>query len=401
MSKVAIIGAGAAGYFAAIQLFELGFQGQVKLFEKSKPLAKVKVSGGGRCNVTHACFDPKELTQFYPRGNKELLGPFHHFQPGDMIGWLADKGVELKVEDDGRMFPITDSSQTIIDCFENALPQGTLMQQGVKDMESVENGWKLCFDNGENEFFDRVIVTAGSSPQFAQLLKSKGIAMVEAVPSLFTFHIENESLRALSGLAIDAEVMIEGAEWITEGPLLLTHWGVSGPAVLKMSAWAARWLAAKNYHAEVVINSMPRYNNISLMETLQGIRINAAKKQVRNLGPSSIPNRWWQFVIQDNSAIDKMWADVKNVELEEMVKNLLQMKLPITGKATFKEEFVTAGGVDLKNIHFKNMESKTHPRLHFAGEVLNIDALTGGFNFQAAWTTAFLAAKGIVESENA
>ena len=401
MSKVAIIGAGAAGYFAAIQLFELGFQGQVKLFEKSKPLAKVKVSGGGRCNVTHACFDPKELTHFYPRGNKELLGPFHHFQPGDMIGWLADKGVELKVEDDGRMFPITDSSQTIIDCFENALPQGTLMQQGVKDMESVENGWKLCFDNGENEFFDRVIVTAGSSPQFAQLLKSKGIAMVEAVPSLFTFHIENESLRALSGLAIDAEVMIEGAEWITEGPLLLTHWGVSGPAVLKMSAWAARWLAAKNYHAEVVINSMPRYNNISLMETLQGIRINAAKKQVRNLGPSSIPNRWWQFVIQDNPAIDKMWADVKNVELEEMVKNLLQMKLPITGKATFKEEFVTAGGVDLKNIHFKNMESKTHPRLHFAGEVLNIDALTGGFNFQAAWTTAHLAAKGIVESENA
>lgn len=401
MSKVAIIGAGAAGYFAAIQLFELGFQGQVKLFEKSKPLAKVKVSGGGRCNVTHACFDPKELTHFYPRGNKELLGPFHHFQPGDMIGWLADKGVELKVEDDGRMFPITDSSQTIIDCFENALPQGTLMQQGVKDMESVENGWKLYFDNGENEFFDRVIVTAGSSPQFAQMLKSKGIAMVDAVPSLFTFHIENESLRALSGLAIDAEVMIEGAEWITEGPLLLTHWGVSGPAVLKMSAWAARWLAAKNYHAEVVINSMPRYNNISLMETLQGIRINAAKKQVRNLGPSSIPNRWWQFVIQDNPAIDKMWADVKNVELEEMVKNLLQMKLPISGKATFKEEFVTAGGVDLKNIHFKNMESKTHPRLHFAGEVLNIDALTGGFNFQAAWTTAYLAAKGIVESENA
>ncbi|MEN9948379.1 MAG: hypothetical protein RL106_1202 [Bacteroidota bacterium] len=401
MSKVAIIGAGAAGYFAAIQLFELGFQGQVKLFEKSKPLAKVKVSGGGRCNVTHACFDPKELTQFYPRGNKELLGPFHHFQPGDMIGWLADNGVELKVEDDGRMFPITDSSQTIIDCFENALAKGTLLQLGVKDMESVENGWKLYFDNGENEFFDRVIVTAGSSPQFAQMLKSKGIAMVEAVPSLFTFHIENESLRALSGLAIDAEVMIEGAEWITEGPLLLTHWGVSGPAVLKMSAWAARWLAVKNYHAEVVINSMPRYNNVSLMETLQGIRINAAKKQVRNLGPSSIPNRWWQFVIQDNSAIDKMWADVKNVELEEMVKNLLQMHLPISGKATFKEEFVTAGGVDLKNIHFKNMESKTHPRLHFAGEVLNIDALTGGFNFQAAWTTAYLAAKGIVESENA
>ncbi len=401
MSKVAIIGAGAAGYFAAIQLFELGFQGQVKLFEKSKPLAKVKVSGGGRCNVTHACFDPKELTQFYPRGNKELLGPFHHFQPGDMIGWLADKGVELKVEEDGRMFPITDSSQTIIDCFENALPKGTLLQLGVKDMELVENGWKLYFDNGENEFFDRVIVSAGSSPQFAQMLKSKGIAMVEAVPSLFTFHIENESLRTLSGLAIDAEVMIEGAEWITEGPLLLTHWGVSGPAVLKMSAWAARWLAVKNYHAEVVINSMPRYNNVSLMETLHGIRINAAKKQVRNLGPSSIPNRWWQFVIQDNSAIDKMWADVKNVELEEMVKNLLQMKLPITGKATFKEEFVTAGGVDLKNIHFKNMESKTHPRLHFAGEVLNIDALTGGFNFQAAWTTAYLAAKGIVESENA
>jgi predicted Rossmann fold flavoprotein len=398
MISVAIIGAGAAGYFAAIQLVEQGFKGEIKLYEKSKALAKVKVSGGGRCNVTHACFDPKELTQYYPRGNKEMLGPFHHFQPGDMIGWLADHGVELKVEDDGRMFPTSDSSQTIIDCFKSALPAGTLVSKGVKHLTATDNGWQLNFDDGESAVFDRVIVTAGSSPQFSSMLKSMGIAMVDAVPSLFTFHIEDEALRALSGLAIEAEVRLKGAEWTTDGPMLLTHWGVSGPAVLKMSAWGARWLAERNYHAEVVINSMPRYHKESLLETLQGIRINAARKLVRNVGPSSVPNRWWQFVIKDNTAIDKMWADVKNVELEEMLVVLLELSLPISGKATFKEEFVTAGGVDLKSVNFKNMESKTHPRMHFAGEVLNIDALTGGFNFQAAWTTAYLAAKGVVES---
>ena len=400
MKRVGIIGAGAAGYFTAIQLLELGFEGEIKLYEKSKPLAKVKVSGGGRCNVTHACFDPKELTQFYPRGKKELLGPFHHFQPGDMIGWLAEKGVELKVEDDGRMFPTTDSSQTIIDCFESQLPQHTLVFNGVKKMVQSNGQWELHLDNGEVHIHDAVVVTAGSSPQFADMLTQLGVAMVDAVPSLFTFHIEDEELRALSGLAIEAEVSIKDAEWTTDGPLLLTHWGVSGPAVLKMSAWAARWLAERKYHAEVMINSMPRYHRESLMELLQGIRLNAARKQVRNVGPSSIPNRWWQFVIRNNEANEKMWADVRNTELEEMAQALLQMTLPITGKSTFKEEFVTAGGVDLKQVNFKTMESKTHPRMFFAGEVLNIDALTGGFNFQAAWTTAYLAAKGIVESES-
>ncbi|MBM3427908.1 MAG: aminoacetone oxidase family FAD-binding enzyme [Bacteroidetes bacterium] len=400
MKRVGIIGAGAAGYFTAIQLLELGFQGEIKLYEKSKPLAKVKVSGGGRCNVTHACFDPKELTQYYPRGRKELLGPFHHFQPGDMIGWLAEKGVELKVEDDGRMFPTTDSSQTIIDCFESQLPQHTLVFNGVKRMVQANGKWELHLDNGEVHIHDSLVVTAGSSPQFADMLSHLGVAMVSAVPSLFTFHIEDEELRALSGLAIEAEVSIKDAEWTTDGPLLLTHWGVSGPAVLKMSAWAARWLAERKYHAEVMINSMPRYHRESLIELLQGIRLNAARKQVRNVGPSSIPNRWWQFVIRDNPANDKMWADVRNAELEEMTQTLLQMTLPISGKSTFKEEFVTAGGVDLKQVNFKTMESKTHPQMFFAGEVLNIDALTGGFNFQAAWTTAFLAANGIVESES-
>ncbi|MEY4330865.1 MAG: hypothetical protein RL609_1613, partial [Bacteroidota bacterium] len=229
MKRVGIIGAGAAGYFTAIQLLELGFEGEIKLYEKSKPLAKVKVSGGGRCNVTHACFDPKELTQFYPRGKKELLGPFHHFQPGDMIGWLAEKGVELKVEDDGRMFPTTDSSQTIIDCFESQLPQHTLVFNGVKKMVQSNGQWELHLDNGEVHIHDAVVVTAGSSPQFADMLTQLGVAMVDAVPSLFTFHIEDEELRALSGLAIEAEVSIKDAEWTTDGPLLLTHWGVSGP----------------------------------------------------------------------------------------------------------------------------------------------------------------------------
>jgi predicted Rossmann fold flavoprotein len=398
MSKVAIIGAGAAGYFTAIQLLEMGFDGTLKMFEKSKPLAKVKVSGGGRCNVTHACFDPNELVGFYPRGNKELLGPFHHFQPGDMIGWLSEQGVELKVEEDGRMFPITDSSQTIIDCFERQLPDNVLVHAGVKKIVPAEQGWEIVLDNGDVSFFDRVVITAGSSPQFASSLKEMGLHMVEAVPSLFTFHLTDERIHQLSGLAIEAEVSIDGADWAMEGPVLLTHWGVSGPAVLKLSAWAARWLASKDYHATLLVNSMPRLNEDGLMDLLQGIRINAARKQVRNVGPTSIPNRWWQYIVSNEESLDKLWADVRNAELEEWINRIQHLELEIQGKSTFKEEFVTAGGVDLKYINFKTMESKTHPRLHFAGEVLNIDAVTGGFNFQAAWTTAFLAAKGIVEA---
>lgn len=397
--RIAIVGAGAAGYFTALQLQECLPEAEVKLYEKATPLAKVKVSGGGRCNVTHACFEPEELIKYYPRGGKELLGPFHQWQPGDTIAWFAERGVPLKVEDDGRMFPETDRSQTIIDCFVEQLQPGTLVNIGVAKFEPIDQQWRLTLDNGQEEIFDRLVVTAGSSPKMAQALKGMGISMVEAVPSLFTFHIPDETLHALSGLAFQAEVELDGAPWTTDGPMLITHWGASGPAVLKMSAWAARWMAARKYHAEMVLNSLPQWNRETVKQQLMEVRKASAKKQVINAHPPGVTNRWWNFVVQKhNKEKDKLWADVTNEAIESWTELLTQMRLPVNGKSTFKEEFVTAGGVDLRSINFKTMESKEQKHLYFAGEVLDIDAVTGGFNFQAAWTTAVMAARGIAKS---
>jgi predicted Rossmann fold flavoprotein len=397
--RIAIVGAGAAGYFTALQLQECLPEAEVKLYEKATPLAKVKVSGGGRCNVTHACFEPEELIKYYPRGGKELLGPFHQWQPGDTIAWFAERGVPLKVEDDGRMFPETDRSQTIIDCFVEQLQPGTLVNIGVAKFEPIDQQWRLTLDNGQEEIFDRLVVTAGSSPKMAQTLKGLGISMVEAVPSLFTFHIPDETLHALSGLAFQAEVELDGAPWTTDGPMLITHWGASGPAVLKMSAWAARWMAERKYQAEMVLNSLPQWNRETVKQLLMEVRKVSAKKQVINAHPPGVTNRWWNFVVQKhNKEKDKLWADVTNEAIESWTELLTQMRLPVNGKSTFKEEFVTAGGVDLRSINFKSMESKEQKHLYFAGEVLDIDAVTGGFNFQAAWTTAVMAARGIAKS---
>ncbi len=397
--RIAIVGAGAAGYFTALQLQECLPEAEVKLYEKATPLAKVKVSGGGRCNVTHACFEPEELIKYYPRGGKELLGPFHQWQPGDTIAWFAERGVPLKVEEDGRMFPETDRSQTIIDCFVEQLQPGTLVNIGVAKFEPIDQQWRLTLDNGQEEIFDRLVVTAGSSPKMAQALIGLGISMVEAVPSLFTFHIPDETLHALSGLAFQAEVELDGAPWTTDGPMLITHWGASGPAVLKMSAWAARWMADRKYQTEMVLNSLPQWNRETVKQQLMEVRKVSAKKQVINAHPPGVTNRWWNFVVQKhNKEKDKLWADVTNEAIESWTELLTQMRLPVNGKSTFKEEFVTAGGVDLRSINFKTMESKEQKHLYFAGEVLDIDAVTGGFNFQAAWTTAVMAARGIAKS---
>lgn len=397
--RIAIVGAGAAGYFTALQLQECLPEAEVKLYEKATPLAKVKVSGGGRCNVTHACFEPEELIKYYPRGGKELLGPFHQWQPGDTIAWFAERGVPLKVEEDGRMFPETDRSQTIIDCFVEQLQPGTLVNIGVAKFEPIDQQWRLTLDNGQEEIFDRLVITAGSSPKMAQALKGLGISMVEAVPSLFTFHIPDETLHALSGLAFQAEVELDGAPWTTDGPMLITHWGASGPAVLKMSAWAARWMADRKYQTEMVLNSLPQWNRETVKQQLMEVRKVSAKKQVINAHPPGVTNRWWNFVVQKhNKEKDKLWADVTNEAIESWTELLTQMRLPVNGKSTFKEEFVTAGGVDLRSINFKTMESKEQKHLYFAGEVLDIDAVTGGFNFQAAWTTAVMAARGIAKS---
>jgi hypothetical protein len=396
MKKVAIVGAGAAGYFAAIQLCEQFPDIEVRLYEKSTPLAKVKVSGGGRCNVTHACFDPKDLIAYYPRGGRELLGPFHHFQPGDMMEWLDKRGVALKIEDDGRVFPESNQSQSIIDCFEQSLPEGVLIKQGVKDLKPLDNQrWQVIFQNDECDEVDAVLMTTGSSEQMWRLLERLEVPIVPRVPSLFTFNIALPSLHDLAGLSIPVRCRIVQFPEETEGPMLVTHWGLSGPAVLKMSALAARFLAEKDYRFTVEIHSLPLLSHDAIEELLHQARRNAGRKQIRNYVPFQFPLRWWQFLLHTEGWGDKNWGDIKKEEIQFCLHQLTRLSFQAEGKTTFKEEFVTAGGVDLKAVHFKTMESKTHPGLFFAGEILNIDGVTGGFNFQSCWTTGYLAARGI------
>ena len=396
MRKVAIVGAGAAGYFAAIQLAEHFPEVQVKLYEKSTPLAKVKVSGGGRCNVTHACFDPKELIAFYPRGGRELLGPFHHFQPGDMMEWLERRGVDLKIEEDGRVFPVSNQSQSIIDCFVGSLPAGVMIQQGVKDLIPLIDGqWEVVTQDNACDQFDAVLVTTGSSELVWKMLVGLGVAVIDRVPSLFTFNIALPELHALAGLSIPVRCRIAQFDQETEGPMLVTHWGLSGPAILKMSALAARFLAEQDYQFNVEIHSLPLLTDDAIDALIQQARRNMGKKQIRNYVPFQFPLRWWQFLLREVDWADKNWGDIKKDEMQFCLLQLTRLTFNAKGKTTFKEEFVTAGGVDLKSVNFKTMESKTHKGLFFAGEVLNIDGVTGGFNFQSCWTTAYLAAQGM------
>jgi hypothetical protein len=396
MRKVAIVGAGAAGYFAAIQLAEHFPEVQVKLYEKSTPLAKVKVSGGGRCNVTHACFDPKELIAFYPRGGRELLGPFHHFQPGDMMEWLERRGVDLKIEEDGRVFPVSNQSQSIIDCFVGSLPAGVMIQQGVKDLIPLMDGqWEVVTQDNACDQFDAVLVTTGSSELVWKMLVGLGVAVIDRVPSLFTFNIALPELHALAGLSIPVRCRIVQFDQETEGPMLVTHWGLSGPAILKMSALAARFLAEQDYQFNVEIHSLPLLTDDAIDALIQQARRNMGKKQIRNYVPFQFPLRWWQFLLREVDWADKNWGDIKKDEMQFCLLQLTRLTFNAKGKTTFKEEFVTAGGVDLRTVNFKTMESKTHKGLYFAGEVLNIDGVTGGFNFQSCWTTAFLAAQGM------
>jgi predicted Rossmann fold flavoprotein len=396
MRKVAIVGAGAAGYFAAIQLAEHFPEVQVKLYEKSTPLAKVKVSGGGRCNVTHACFDPKELIAFYPRGGRELLGPFHHFQPGDMMEWLERRGVDLKIEEDGRVFPVSNQSQSIIDCFARSLPEGVMIQQGVKDLIPLMDGqWEVVTQDNACDQFDAVLVTTGSSELVWKMLVGLGVAVIDRVPSLFTFNIALPELHALAGLSIPVRCRIAQFDQETEGPMLVTHWGLSGPAILKMSALAARFLAEQDYQFNVEIHSLPLLTDDAIDALIQQARRNMGKKQIRNYVPFQFPLRWWQFLLREVDWADKNWGDIKKDEMQFCLLQLTRLTFNAKGKTTFKEEFVTAGGVDLRSVNFKTMESKTHKGLYFAGEVLNIDGVTGGFNFQSCWTTAYLAAQGM------
>ncbi len=400
MKKVMIIGGGAAGFFTAINAKEMNPELDITILEKGKEvLQKVKISGGGRCNVTHACFEPKELVQFYPRGEKELLGPFHQFMTGDTFEWFENNGIPLKIEKDNRVFPESNSSQTIIDCFLNKTKRlgiPVLKNHGVTTIQKQANSWLVI--TKEKQFVcDAVVMAAGSSKKVWELSKSLDHSIISPVPSLFTFNIKDARIKDLLGISVpNATVQLVDTNLEASGPLLITHWGMSGPAILKLSAFGARVLAKKNYEYKVQVDWLSRPTH-KIVNVLLNLKKKHSKKQVIVRSPfEEIPKRLWErFVLASKIKTTFNWADVSHDQIDALANQLTKSVFTAKGKSTFKEEFVTAGGVDLKEINFKNFESKLQKNLFFVGEVLNIDAVTGGFNFQNAWTGGWLCAKAL------
>ena len=398
MYDLIIIGGGAAGFFGAIQTAERNPEAKILILEKSqKVLSKVKISGGGRCNVTHSCFDPKDMTTYYPRGTKELRGPFHRFLCGDMMGWLEDQGVETKIEDDGRVFPISNNSQTIIDCFQENCARHNIdikLGNGVNSIIYNEELWEI--KTKETSYKTKAILLAtGSTPSVWKMLENMGHRIIPPVPSLFTFNIQHSLLKPLPGISVpNANVKILGTKFEDNGPLLITHWGFSGPAILKLSAWAARELHEKDYRFEIEVNWVNETEK-NLRDILAAVRRESGSRLLRNFQLVYIPKRLWHGMLEHLKLMEKNYGDLTKKDIEALIEMVGKCKFNVNGKSTFKDEFVTCGGVDTKEVNFKTMESKLFPKLYFAGEVLNIDAVTGGFNFQAAWTTSFIAAEEI------
>ena len=396
---VVIAGGGAAGFFSAINIAEQNPLLKIAIFESGKEvLGKVRVSGGGRCNVTHACFVPDDLVKFYPRGEKELRGPFNRFCSGDTIEWFERHGVELKIEEDGRMFPVTDNSQTIIDCFLEAtqkLKINVLTGQSIQSLYHAETHWKI--ETAKETFLaGNLIMATGSNPKMWDMLRVLGHSIVPPVPSLFTFNIKDPRIKNLMGVSAQAGVKVKGSKLEASGPLLITHWGMSGPGILRLSAWGARELAEKNYQFTLIVNWLNDMDFDDCETTLRELKQEHAKKTVSKKSPFDFPNRLWEsLVMASGIAAETRWADLTKVQLQLLAGQLVQGEYNVNGKSTFKDEFVTAGGVDLKEVNFKTMQSKLYPNLYFAGEILNIDAITGGFNFQNAWTGGYIAAVAI------
>ena len=397
MKKVIIIGGGASGFFTAANIDTKLYDITI-LEQNSDVLQKVKISGGSRCNVSHACFDPRELVQFYPRGNKELLSVFTKFQPGDTMNWYEEHGVALKIEDDNRIFPESNSSQSIIDCLVNECRKKNvkiLTKQTVTEILPQENGYKI-HTTDQNYFADYVVFSTGSSPKAFKILEKLGHQIIAPVPSLFTFNIKNEILKDLMGTSFQyVNIEIPKLNLEESGSLLITHWGLSGPAILKLSAWGARELAALKYQFEIIVNFIGTASEDAL-EIFRNFKENEPKKSIGQAKIFDITNRFWQRILFV-SGIDtaKQIANINNKEMQKIIENLCCCRMNVTGKSTFKEEFVTAGGVDLKEMDFKTMKSKKLPNFYISGEVLNIDAVTGGFNFQACWSEGWLIAQDL------
>ena len=397
MKKVIIIGGGASGFFTAANIDTKLYDVTI-LEQNSDVLQKVKISGGGRCNVSHACFDPRELVQFYPRGHKELLSVFTKFQPGDTMNWYEEHGVALKIEDDNRIFPESNSSQSIIDCLVNECRKKNvkiLTKQTVTEILPQENGYKI-HTTDQNYFADYVIFSTGSSPKAFKILEKLGHQIITPVPSLFTFNIKNEILKDLMGTSFQyVDIEIPKLNLEESGSLLITHWGLSGPAILKLSAWGARELAALKYQFEIIVNFIGTASEDAL-EIFRNFKENEPKKSIGQAKIFDITNRFWNRILFV-SGIDaaKQLANINNKEMQKIIENLCCCRMNVTGKSTFKEEFVTAGGVDLKEMDFKTMKSKKLSNFYISGEVLNIDAVTGGFNFQACWSEGWLIAQDL------
>jgi len=395
--RIAIIGGGAAGFMAAITAKLHNGKNEVVLFEKSnKVLAKVKISGGGRCNVTNACFSVSQLIKNYPRGEKFLKNTFPHFHTQDTIDWFESRGVPLKAEADNRMFPISDNSQSIVDCLMNEIDKLGVelkLQSVISKIEKAEDQFLLEINHQEN-YFDKVIVATGGSPKLSGFdwINNLQKNIIEPVPSLFTFNIPKDGITELMGVvASNATVRIQGTKIKHSGPLLITHWGMSGPAVLKTSSFGARYLFDNNYNFNVQINwtdfSEEEYQNLIAQNK-------TSNRLITNKNPFEIPSRLWNFIVQKSQISElKKWNELSKKDINKLLNHLMNDVYAVKGKTTFKEEFVTSGGVDLNDINSQTMESKNCKGLYFCGEVMNIDGVTGGFNFQAAWTSGFLAGK--------
>lgn len=426
--RLIVIGGGAAGFFCAVNAARMNAALEVILLEKtSKLLSKVKISGGGRCNVTHACFDIQEMSKRYPRGNNFVKKSFHQFFTTDTIQWFEERGAKLKAEEDGRMFPITDSSQTIIDCLLKEASRYNVkiaLQTEVKRIEQIPGGSLQLTVSGSNDLrtagllkadlklstedgrlpADYLCIACGGYPKTGMFdwLKELGHTISDPVPSLFTFNMPGHPITKLMGVSVErARVKVIGSKLEQEGPLLITHWGLSGPAILRTSAWGAKELAACNWQFSILVNWLPEFNEQILKEKFHELRFSMASQKIVNRNPFGLPSRLWEFFLEQ-STINKeiRWADLPSKEQQRLIKNICACEFQIKGKTTFKEEFVTAGGITLSEIDPNTMMSRMVPNLFFAGEIMDVDGVTGGFNFQHAWTSGFVTARAVTTINN-
>jgi len=400
---LAVIGGGAAGFFGAITAAEMNPDLSIVILEKTtKLLSKVRVSGGGRCNVTHHCFEPTPLSKHYPRGSKELKSLFRKFQAKDVVDWFESKGVKLKTEADGRIFPVSNNSQTIIDCFLKEAERHQIqikLQAEVRKINPDKSGFTLDL-NSERIKVRKILIATGGYNNLQSYDWLKPMPIINPIPSLFTFNDSDKKFKDLIGVAVQlAEVKIAGTKFSETGPVLITHWGLSGPAIIKLSAWAAEYLHEKHYTFTALVNWTGTVTEEGIRKDLQDININHGKQKISSNSLYKIPSRLWVRLCE-LAEIDanKTWAELPRKNLNRLIEFIIRCPFEIKGKTTFKEEFVTCGGIDLKSIDLETMESKLIKGIYFAGEVLNIDGETGGFNFQSAWTTAYVAATSISSS---